>query len=156
MPVIEINFSKLIKEKKWNYLLKAITVFICTFFFFGNNFFIFEQFISHKTYYASKLKYEDKLLLPDIVICNASAYRNPKVSTLDSEHFLNNTLDFTENVLSITSGYAGNSGSSSIEKILWNSTYTSIDIQIKQILSFYRGKCFMISYDQKVSVIIYV
>ena len=150
MPVIvRLIFAK-VKTQKWMFLLKAIAIAICSVFFFGNNFVIFQQFISHKSYYASKLNYENELLLPNIVLCNSSAFKNQKVPTLDLGHYLSNTLQLSDALLSITSGYAGSHASSGVEKTLWNATYNSEHIQIKPVLTYYRGRCFMIKYKQMV------
>ena len=156
MSVIGKNLRELLKGQKWNYLLKIFTIFVCSVFFFGNNFLIFKQFVSHKTYYASKLNYADKLMLPNIAICNSSAFKNPKVSTLDLDDFLNNTLQFSESIVSITHGFAGNYEPSNIQKVLWNSTYRSKLFDIKPILSFYRGKCYIMSYKEEVFLILLI
>lgn len=139
-----------VKTQKWILLLKAIAVAICSVFFFGNNFVIFQQFISHKSYYASKLDFRDRLLLPNIVVCNSSAFKTPKVPTLDLDHYLKNTFQLSDSLLAITSGYAGGSGSPTLEETIWNSSYISESIDIQPILTYYRGRCFMIQYKHMV------
>ena len=74
--------------------LKVLTVLVCLFLFVLNTWNIFEDFISGSTVETSSLHHppSDKLQLPNIVLCNYSAYKN--TSTYGSvEQYLENTLN---------------------------------------------------------------
>ena len=137
--------------EKWSYLIKTIAAVTCLACFFANNFVLFKQFASHKTVTASSYINQKKLLLPVIIICNGSAFKNPKVSTVDLDDYLNNTFKITDALVSITSGEgSGVLSPSDDQRSLYNSTYKDKNIHIDQFFTYYRGHCYSVEYKTPV------
>ena len=142
--------------EKCSCLIKTIAVITCLALFFVNNFVIFQQFASRKSVTAMNYKYQPTLLLPVIIICNGSAYKNPRMSSVDLEYYLNNTFKLFDALDSITSGEeGGSSGQPDEELVLYNSTYKSKFIHIDSIFTYYRGHCYSVKYRNKVMSNIY-
>ena len=137
--------------EKSSCLIKTIVAVACLACFFANNFVLFKQFASNKQVTVSNYKPQERLILPVIVICNGSAYKNQKVSTVDLEVYLNNTFKLSDAVVSITSGEGiGVLSISDNEKALYNSTYKDKLIHIDSFFTYYRGHCYSVEYKKPV------
>ena len=136
--------------EKWSTLLKSIAAVTCLACFFANNFVIFKQFASHKTVTGSHYKLDKELLLPVIIICNGSGFKNPKVSTVDLDDYLNNTFELSDVLISIISGEGVGVMSPSDDEHLYNSTYKDNLIHIDSFLTYYRGRCYSVEYKKPV------
>ena len=139
---------------KLKYVIKTLAAILCITLFLVNNYVIFNQFASGKTIVCSNIKYEEKLSFPTFVICNASAFKNPKVLTVDLEEYLKDTFKLSDTLISITvAGGYGSSDKPINDEILYNATQISPHIQIESVHTLYRGHCYRVEYQKKVMYI---
>ena len=147
---IQVKFPEWTSEKS-SLVIKSCAAFICVALFIANSYVIFKQFASHNTILATNYIEEEKLRFPTLIICNASAYKNPKFRDFSLESYLNNTISLSDFLIAITQpDKNGESGVIENEVILYNSTYCSDNITIEAIRSEYRGNCFKVEYKKKV------
>ena len=138
-------------SEKSSLAIKSCAALICVALFIANSYVIFKQFASHNTILAAKFVEEDKLRFPTLIICNASAYKNPKFPDFRLDSYLNNTIALSDFLITITQpDKNGEAGIIENEVILYNSTYCSDNITIEAIRSEYRGNCFKVEYKKKV------
>ena len=138
-------------SEKSTLAIKLCAALICVALFIANSYVIFKQFASHNTILAAKFVEEDTLRFPTLIICNASAYKNPKFPDFRLDSYLNNTIALSDFLIAITQpDKNGEAGVIENEKMLYNSTYSSVNITIEAIRSYYRGNCFKVEYRKKV------
>ena len=139
------------KSEKSSLAIKSCAALICVALFIANSYVIFKQFASHNTILAAKYIEEETLRFPTLIICNASAYKNPKFPDFRLDSYLNNTIALSDFLIAITQpDKNGEAGVIENEVILYNNTYSSVNITIEAIRSYYRGNCFKVEYRKKV------
>ena len=127
--------------------MKSLVLIICLGLFFANSYAIFTKFASKNTIIASNTIHESKLLLPAIVLCNASGYKNPELSNVDFKEYINNTVELSDILIAVYS-YYGNSYQN--PSILYNLTYKSQEINVNPVLTYIRGRCYKFTYSRQV------
>ena len=148
-----IKFPKSTSEKS-SLAIKSCAALICVALFIANSYVIFKQFASHNTILAAKYIEEETLRFPTLIICNASAYKNPEFPDFRLGSYLNNTIALSDFLIAITQPDKNKeAGCMENEAILYNNTYSSNNITVEAIRSYYRGNCFKVEYIKKVMLI---
>ena len=138
-------------------IIKAIAALICLVLFFINNYVLLKQFAADQTVTTTNIKWLETELMPSIIICSSTAYKNPRVTSIDMDSYINNTFKLSEALISIDLGSEDNElGSSWNDKVLWNLTYISSDVTLDPVYTYYRGTCYKFKYLIPVSVFIEV
>ena len=150
---IYMQFPQWTSEKS-SLAIKSSAAFICVALFIANSYVIFKQFASHNTILAANYIVEDTLKFPTLIICNASAYKNPEFPDFRLGSYLNNTIALSDFLIAITQPDKNKeAGCMENEVILYNNTYSSNNITVEAIRSYYRGNCFKVEYIKKVILI---
>ena len=136
-----------LRRDDFTFILKSLVVIICLGLFFANSYAIFTKFTSKNTIIASNTIHESRLLLPAIVLCNGSGYKNPQLSNVDYKEYINNTVELSDLLIAVYS-YYGNSHQN--PSILYNLTYKSQEINVDPILTYIRGRCYKFTYARQV------
>ena len=130
--------------------VKVVTVILCIFGFVCNSYIIFTQFVSNETVTSNDITDFSKLLFPSITMCGLSAFLGTvtKVSDLELDNYINNTINLNEMLYSITDQDSNvlsiepTNGTISDESEMWKITTT---------YSAYRGRCYTLEYQKKVN-----
>ena len=145
-----------LSAEKWSLILKSFVTLICLAFFIENTFEIFKQYFSKKTILAADYEHQQNISFPDFIICNFSAYKHAKISRLDFDSYVNNTMNLSDVLIAITHPDIGSgAGNMDKEESLYNSTFVSKHIHIEQIFSYYRGNCYKVRYKRQVRLALY-
>ena len=137
-----------LRKDKSTFILKSLVVIICWGLFFANTYPIFIKYASKNTIIASNTIHESRLLLPAIVLCNASGYKNPELSNSDIKEYINNTVELSDILIAIATYNDDPYGGPST--IHYNLTYQSPEINVDPILTNFRGRCYKFTYTRKV------
>ena len=131
------------RKKRWAFL-KAITGILCMVGFFGNSFYIFEQFIGHKTITSQNLKKYEMLALPSMTICSASGFKKTMddPGDLELDSYLDRTIDIDEVLVDAED----NGGRWTLEEMYKNATMW----KRTTTYSSFKGRCHTIQYKKEV------
>ena len=135
------------RRDKFTFILKSLVIIVCLGLFFANSYAIFTKFASKNTIIASNTVHESRLLLPAIVLCNARGYKNPELSNVDFKEYINNTVELSDILISVSSHYGNSYESPSIQ---YNITYKSQELNVDPILTYFRGRCYKFTYSRQV------
>ena len=136
-----------LRRDKFTFIFKSLVVIICLGLFFANSYAIFTKFASKNTIIASNTIHEPRLLLPAIVLCNASGYKNPELSNVDFKGYISNTIELSDILIAV---YLYHGNSYQYPSILYNVTYKSQEINVDPILTYIRGRCYKFTYARQV------
>ena len=139
---------------KTTWVIKSIAALICLILFVINNYVLFLQFAERQTVASTNVEWKPTEMFPNIIICNSSAYKNYRMSSIDMKSYLNNTFEISEALISIDLGNENNEiGSSDHDATLWNSSYISNDVILDSVITYYRGHCYKFKYKLPVHII---
>ena len=132
---------------KSTWIIKSLAALICLILFVINNYVLFLQFAERQTVASTNVEWRPTEIFPNIIICNSSAFKNNRMSSIDMKSYLNNTFELSEALISIDLGNEDNEiGSSNHDATLWNSTYISNDVILDSVTTYYRAHCYKFKY----------